>query len=135
MVGHRMVHAADDRQTVDHPRRLGQKLADPDAGYTRRDRAKLTTDLRRCVRFHVEGVDVAGTAVEKDQNARADRRGRTGSRLRAEKIRKSQAKRAQAADLQQPTAVQARLLLNIHRCSPGFRGAEQRQVIGALSVR
>ena len=73
VVGHRVVHAPDDRQPVHHPRRLGQVLADPQPRHAGRDRAELAADLRRGVRLHVEGIDVAGTAVIEDQDARADR--------------------------------------------------------------
>ena len=74
VVGHRMVHAAHDRQTVHDPCCLGQVLADPNPWHGGRDRAELAADLRRGIRLHVICVDMAGPAVMEDQDARADRR-------------------------------------------------------------
>ena len=77
VVGHRVVHTPNHRQTVHYPRRMGQVLTDARARHTRRDRAELATDLHRGLGLHVEGIDVAGTTVVKDEDARADRLSRS----------------------------------------------------------
>ena len=50
------------------------------------DRAELPTDLRRGVGLHVEGIDVAGTTVMEDEDARADRPSRPARALRASRL-------------------------------------------------
>ena len=74
VVGHRVVHAADDRQPVGHAGRRGQVLADVEARHAGRDRPELPANLARGVGLHVPGVDVARAAVIEDQDARPDRR-------------------------------------------------------------
>ena len=73
VIGHRVVHAPDHRQTVHHLGRVRQVLADSQARHAGCDRAELATDLRRGVWLHVERIDMAGTTVMEDQDARTDR--------------------------------------------------------------
>ena len=60
VVGHRVVHAPDHRQTIHDLRRMWQVLADPRPRHAGRDRAELATDLRRGVGLHIKGIDMAG---------------------------------------------------------------------------
>ena len=73
VIGHRMVHAAHDRQTIHHTRYLGQVLADPNPWHRGGNRAELTADLCRGTRLHVISVNMARPAIMKDQDAGADR--------------------------------------------------------------
>ncbi len=76
--GMRVVHAVmyrpQDGRVVDQPGHARQMLAELDARHGRGDRLKFTPQLDRRVGLHVPHVEVAGTAVEKNQ----DRRIRTG---------------------------------------------------------
>ena len=67
------------------------------------DRPELAADLGRGVRLHVPDVELAGPAVEQEQDARADR-GVRGPVARPEQPGQRQAEGAQSADLQQAAA-------------------------------
>ncbi len=104
VVRHRVVHAADDRHAVHHPRCVRQVFADPHPGHARRDRAERAAHLRRSPRLHVDRVDVAGSAIIEQQDARPDRC-RPGSSRRHQPLglgpqqpRQRKAQRPKAAD-------------------------------------
>lgn len=103
-----VMHAADQRDLMHQLRHVRQMLADVDARRRGCNGLELAPHLRRCVRLHVIGVDMARTAIVEDQDAGADRlrpRGRwSGDRLGAPEPTESQTEIAGAAKLQQPTA-------------------------------
>ena len=61
---------ADHRDLVHHPRQLRQPLADVQARHARRDRTQLAADLHRGVGLGVERLELAGRAVQEEQDAR-----------------------------------------------------------------
>jgi hypothetical protein len=73
MVGHRVMHAPENRQTIHDPGGAGHVLANPQARYAGGNRAEEFPDLAWRREFHVPGIEMAGTAVIEDQDARPDR--------------------------------------------------------------
>ena len=66
----RMMHIAHQRDLMHDSRSVWQIFTDMQTRYGGRDRLELTTHFRRCVRFHVKGVNVAGSAIIENEDAR-----------------------------------------------------------------
>ena len=66
---HPVLHAADDGDFVHDPRGAGKMFADPQAGYRSCNRLELAANLCRRIRFHVERIEVTGSAVIENQDA------------------------------------------------------------------
>jgi len=99
-----------------HARGLRQVLADPQTRHAGRDRTELAAHLCRSARLQVDRVDVAGTSIIKEQDARADRPLTQFSKLRPgrcarlalgfQRFRQCQAQRPQAADPQKFASIE-----------------------------
>ncbi len=65
-----MRHRANDRNPVGHLRHMRQKLAHVAARQPRADRPQLAPNFERGVGLHVGQLELAGRAIEVQQNAR-----------------------------------------------------------------
>ena len=70
VVGHRVVHAAKDRQPIHDPGRVRHVLADSEPRHARRNRPEKTTNFPRRVGLHVPRIKMAWAAIVEDQDAR-----------------------------------------------------------------
>ena len=77
-VVHAVVRRANQGAAVDLARETGKVLAELNARQARGDRLELAADLRRGARLHVPHVEMAGPAVQEDQDARVGRRRKRG---------------------------------------------------------
>ena len=98
-------HRADDRQLVEQPRGLRKVFRESHTRQFRGDCLQRAADLRRGLRLGIEGLEVAGPAIEPDQDAgfRLRLQGIFGpvEALQAKVIAKPQAEGRQAANTQQ----------------------------------
>src|SRR5262249_5195606 len=60
----------DQRDLIHDLRQPGEPVADVQAGYARRDAAQLATDLLGCLGLGVESLELAGRAVQEEEDAR-----------------------------------------------------------------
>ena len=115
MVGHRVMHAPENRQTIHDAGGMRHVLAHPQAWYAGRNRVENAPDLAWRRGFHVPGIKMTGAAVVEDQDARPDRRFRLGvpaagffrcSSLAfgSQEARQRQPQSTDATDAQQATA-------------------------------
>ena len=131
VIGHRMVHAAHNRQTIHHSCSLGQVLADPNPRHRRRNRTKLAADLCRGIRLHIVSVNMAGPAVMKDQDARADRPSRRATfSPRSRVLQASARSRAGRVNPSEPRAADTKQLATTQlRCKArAFRSSCMRSI-------
>ena len=63
-----VVHAANNAEPVHLPGQQRQVLAKANAGNRGIDPLERPPDLRRGIRFHVPGIQVAGATIEKQHN-------------------------------------------------------------------
>jgi len=73
MVGHRVMHAPENGQTIHDPGGPGHVLANAQAWYAGGNRAEESPDLAWRRGFDVPGIEMAGTTVIQNQHARLDR--------------------------------------------------------------
>jgi hypothetical protein len=72
VIPHGMMHAANDGETVCEPRRLRKVFTDAQTRHGSSNRVEIAADLARRMRFHVPGIEMAGSAVMENQNAGVD---------------------------------------------------------------
>src|SRR6516225_10559203 len=95
-----MGHRANNREAMGQPCQARQVLDNMDAGNAGMDWLKFTPHLNRRQRLHVEGIELAGAAVQKEQDTRSRSWGSARRRIGLQELRQRQTAKTESAHLQ-----------------------------------